>query len=353
MSLLEVKNLFKTFDVRSRTTLNNISFKINEGEVVSMIGPSGTGKSTTAKIIKGLVDTGEGEVYLAGELMISKTTRNEELLERISYVPQELSLDDDKTIFDNIAAPLGERSVDEIHKRVRDMIEIFGLEYKDHQFPFEISTGQKQRVEMAKALVTSPSLVILDEPFSNLDQRLRNDLKDELIEILKEKKTTVLSVTHDLDDAFSDSDRVLLLGDGVVKQFSTPSELYGSPISAYVAKFTGAVNLIASKVLDRNGERYHLKNTMGEIIIHSDREDIKKSDFLYMAFRPEALSISEKGRMQGKIMRKRYFGSHHELWIQSKDKNKIIARVDTHFDGNVQQKVRFDWREDDLYLLPI
>jgi ABC-type Fe3+/spermidine/putrescine transport system ATPase subunit len=350
---LEVKNLFKSFDVKSRTTLKHISFAIKKNEVVSMIGPSGTGKSTTAKIIKGFVEPDEGEVFLDGELMIAKDYKNQELIDRISYVPQELSLNNDKTIFENIAEPLGNRSIDEIHKKVRDMIEVFGLEYKDHKFPYEISTGQKQRVEMAKALVTSPSLVILDEPFSNLDQKLRNDLKDELIEIMKDKEITVLSVTHDLDDALSDSDRVLLLGDGVIKQYSTPKKLYAEPQSAYVAKFTGPINLIASQVLSRKDDRYHLKNTMGEFIVHSDREDIIDKDFLYLAFRPEGIISSEKGRNQGKIIRKRYFGSYLELWIQSKDKNKLITKVGTHFNGEVQQKIRFDWEEKELYLLPV
>jgi len=353
VSLLEVRNLYKTFDVKSRTTLNKISFSIKKGEVVSMIGPSGTGKSTTAKIIKGLVQTDDGEVYLEGELLVSSSSQNESLLRKISYVPQELSLDNDKTIFDNIAGPLGDRPEGEIHKRVRDMIELFGLEYKDHKYPLEISTGQKQRVEMAKALVTSPELVILDEPFSNLDQRLRNDLKDELIEILKSRKTTVLSVTHDLDDAFSDSDRILVLGDGVVKQYASPQEIYGKPHSAYVAKFTGPVNLIASKVLSQTGERYHLKNSMGEVIVNNHREDLTGKDFLYLAFRPESVNVNDKGRMQGKVIRKRYFGNHYELWIQSKDKNKIIARIDTTAKVEVSQKVRFDWNEDDLYLLSI
>ena len=353
MLLLEVKNLFKTYDSKLISAVNHISFSIKEGEYVSMIGPSGTGKSTTAKMICGKLAVGDGEAYLNGELLVSQSVTNKKLLKKISYVPQELSLNADKTIFENIAEPIKGESENFIHHHVRDMIEVFGLQYKDHKFPHEISTGQKQRVEMAKALVNNPDLVVLDEPFSNLDQPLRAQLKDELLEILDGTKTAILSVTHDLEDALSGSDRILLLANGEVQQFSTPEEIYEKPANAFVAKFTGTVNLIASKVLKSKAGKIHVKNSFGEIIVENSCEDLAKREFLYIAIRPEHCFVHLKGKQVGKVIRIRYFGAYKHLWLKTKDQNKFIVKVPASDKYNNGQKVRFDWRDESLYLLPI
>lgn len=353
MLLLEVKNLFKTFDSKLLSAVNRISFSMKEGEYVSMIGPSGTGKSTTAKMICGRLKLGEGEVYLNGELLVSESVSNTKLLKKVSYVPQELSLDGDKTIFENIAEPIKDESENYIHHHVRDMIEVFGLQYKDHKYPHEISTGQKQRVEMAKALVNKPDLVILDEPFSNLDQPLRGQLKDELLEILDGTKTAILSVTHDLEDAFSGSDRILLLANGEVQQFSAPEDIYEKPANAFVAKFTGPVNLIASKVLKSSSGKLYVKNSFGEVIVENSCEDLASREFLYVAIRPEHCRVHPKGRQAAKVQRVRYFGAYKHLWLKTKDQNKFIIKVATSEKYINGQKIRFDWQDESLYLLPI
>lgn len=348
MDILRIEKLLKTYDEKSLTTVNQVSFSLKKGEILSIIGPSGTGKSTLVKMIAGIISPKSGKMFFYDEEL--PYTKEHE---KIAYVPQELSLDNEKNIFDNIKTKVAHLNEDEIHVKVRDMIEVFGLQYKDFKSPTELSTGQKQRAEMAKALVNSPEVLILDEPFSNLDKSLREQLKSELFEILEERQISCIMVTHDLDDAFSGSDRVMVMADGIVKQLATPREIYQRPACSYVARFSGAVNLLAGPITPLENGLFHIKNSFGEFEVKAYQEALLQAKFAYLVIRPEMTELNAKGKYKGKVLNKRFYGPYIDLWLKTVDQNKFIIRVPYDQEQEIGKTIRFDIKTKDLYLLMI
>lgn len=352
MPVLEIKNLTKTFDIKSLTTVNDVSFHLNQGERLSIIGPSGTGKSTLVKMIAGLVTPKSGEVYLDGELLLSNKYYNHELSKRLAYVAQELTLDEEKTIFDNIKVKVAHESEDSIHVKVRDMIEVFGLQYKDFKRPSELSTGQKQRAHMACALVNHPDILILDEPFSNLDRSLREELKSELFEICEQRGITLLMVTHDLEDAFSESDRLLVMADGIVKQIGTPDIIYKKPANSYVARFTGIVNLVPGPI-HREGGKIILKNSFGEFQFDESLFPSINGKFAYLVIRPHMAVINNSGNYSGRVLKKKFYGAFYDLVLECLDQKRFTIRQSGNSKIAIGDKISFDLVVDDIYLLSI
>lgn len=353
MALLEVKNIFKTYDSRSISVVDHVSFNLSKNEIISVIGPSGTGKSTVVKIISGLLDFESGEVFLEGKKLVSDDFRDNDLLKRISYVPQELSLEKEMTVFENIGKNLIEENEEVRHHLIRDMIEVFGLQYKDEKYPHELSTGQKGRVEMAKALVTSPKILILDEPFANLDKSLRNELKEELLEILTERKISAIIVTHDLEDAFSHSNKILVLNEGRVKQFSNSSEVYFRPIDAWVAKFTGAANLVAGKVLSVEGELFTHESKLGTFKVKSFDPKIKVGSFAYILIRPEDVVLDNSSKISGKIKSITHLGQSSEAIIQIGEISRFRVLIPNSKTFELKKSIKIDIDATSCQLLSI
>ena len=353
MTLLEVKNISFNFDQKSLAQLEGISFEVTAGEVVAIVGPSGTGKTTLLNIIKGSLQPQRGEVFLREELLCSASYKNDSLIEHISFVAQESSLDNSKTVFENIKSGVS-ADIEDIKaiNKIRDMIEIFGLEYKDHKLPTDLSAGQRQRVEFAKALVSDPSLLLLDEPFNNLDQFLKEDIISEIFPIFKERNIAVVFVTHNLEEAYSISDQMLVLSHGKIQQSGHPHDIYSHPKSAFVAKFTGRVNLLASNVISSHEEETLVKNALGEFNVHRNIElDAKK--FVYMAFRPENVQVESQALIAGRIKKIDFRGDKTYLEVATQDKNTLLICVKDAREYKVSQKIRFNLSPDQTFLLPI
>ncbi len=297
MSFLKVSGLNYTFDNKSMNVLTDINFSIEKAEIISLIGESGAGKSTLAKLLSNHLEKQSGQVEIGTE--------------KICYIPQELTLSDSKTVFENIAQNFKSCDENEIHVRVREQIEVFGLQYKDHKYPSELSTGQKQRVELAKALVNHPEFVVLDEPFGHLDRSLRMSLRNLLFEIFKKSSTTAIFITHNLEDAYSTSDQIILLGLSRLQQMSTPSHLYNRPVNSYVAKFTGTINLIASNVHNFEAGLIHVSNPFGNFKVEGE-ESLHGKKFVHMAFRPESVKIGQ-GQQKLKVLSQTYYGEYYVI----------------------------------------
>lgn len=353
MSLLEVRNISHNFDKKSLAQLSDISFLLDEGEILSLIGPSGTGKSTLLNIILGKLVADKGEVFFKDELIASATYRNQELLKNFAFVPQVSTLDFEKTIFENISSPL-DGIEDEVTatNRVRDMIEIFGLEYKDHKYPADLSAGQRQRVEFAKAMVSNPKVLLLDEPFSNLDQFLKEEVISEVFPIFRERGLSVIFVSHNLDEAFSISDRTMVLAHGKVQQVASPREVYEHPATVFVARFTGKINLLASNVISSNEDEVLVKNSLGEFSVVG-RQIPEGKKFIYLSIRPENVEISERGQFAGKVKHIDYRGDRQFLHIATMDRNKFIVARPGHEHYMVDQKLRVTLPSNRLFFLPI
>lgn len=235
---LEVKNLNKTYG--EKEVLKDVNFSLDEGKILCILGPSGCGKTTILNSIGGFIKNNSGKIFLNGEDISSLNPEDR----NISTVFQSYGLFTNKNVLENVAYGLKFRNVkkqDRINKSL-EILKIVGLEGYEYRKVHELSGGQRQRVALARSLVISPRLILLDEPFSNLDKNLRITMRNEIKKLVKYFKMTTILVTHDQEDAFTMADRVILMNEGKIIQNSTVTELYNSPNSEFSLSFIGNSN---------------------------------------------------------------------------------------------------------------
>ncbi len=246
---LSVRNV--TAHYGTTKVLEDLSLDVAEGELVSLLGASGCGKTTTLRLIAGFLEPTAGTITLGGRDL----TRLPAYKRDIGLVFQNYALFPHLTVLENVAFGLKQRGIagPEREKRARAMLERVGLAPLADRLPGALSGGQKQRVALARALVIEPPLLMFDEPLSNLDAKLRIDMRVEIRQLQRANRTTAVYVTHDQEEAFSISDRVAIMNAGRIMQFDTPETLYQRPANAFVARFVGFENLIPMQVVARDG----------------------------------------------------------------------------------------------------
>jgi iron(III) transport system ATP-binding protein len=244
-SMIRLEGVTKRF--RDVTGVDSASLCVDRGEVVALLGPSGCGKTTLLRLIAGFERPDTGTVTIAGRVVAAPSTWIAPEARRVGMVFQDYALFPHLTVASNIGfgLPRSERA-----RRVPELLRIVGLDGLGHRYPHELSGGQQQRVALARALAPSPELVLLDEPWSNVDPFLRDSLRAEVAEIIRPLGVTVLLVTHDREEAFSLADRIALMRDGNVVQEGTAEELYFTPASRWAAEFVGAANVLQGVVVD-------------------------------------------------------------------------------------------------------
>lgn len=242
---LQVRGLSKKFGDFS--ALSDVSFDLKKGEFLTMLGPSGSGKSTTLKIIAGFLDPDVGDVSVEGRSLVSTAPDKR----NIGMVFQDYALFPHMTVAKNVGFPLECRRIPSAQRKrlVERMLQVVGLDSMSDRFPRQLSGGQQQRVALARALVFEPELVLLDEPMGALDKKLRQTMQYEIMRIVREVGATVISVTHDQEEAMVMSDRIALFNHGRIEQIGTPAELYERPRSQFVADFIGESNLLPARIL--------------------------------------------------------------------------------------------------------
>ncbi len=245
-AFVSLKNVSKTFNGHVKA-VSDLTLHVNKGEFFSLLGPSGCGKTTILRLIAGLEmpDSGAiaiGKDIVAGDGYIPAEKRG------VGIVFQEYALFPHMTVFKNIAFGLKGCSRQELKEKVIEMLVLVGLPVISQRYPHELSGGQQQRIALARALAPSPKVMLLDEPFSNLDADLRLELRTETKKILKEKGTTTILVTHDQEEAFSLSDRVGVLNNGRLEQIGAPEDIYHRPASRFVANFVGRADFLTGRI---------------------------------------------------------------------------------------------------------
>jgi putative spermidine/putrescine transport system ATP-binding protein len=249
MTLVKVAGLRKAFG--PVTALAEVSFEVRRGEFVSLLGPSGCGKTTTLRILAGLEHQDAGTVHLDGEEVSSTPAHRRD----IGIVFQDYALFPHMTVFDNVAFGLRMRGISggEIERRIRAQLELVRLVGCEGRLPRELSGGQQQRVALSRALVIQPRVLLLDEPLSNLDARLRHDMRREIKQICAAAHATTILVTHDQAEALSLSDRIILMEHGRIAQQGTPLEIYDQPATESLARFMGQPNIVRGEILSAGG----------------------------------------------------------------------------------------------------
>ena len=277
--------------------LININLEIKDGEFFSLLGPSGSGKTTCLRIIAGFEPPNEGTVFLFNE----NVTTIPPYKRRVNTVFQDYALFPHMTVEHNVGYSLKIKgvSLEEYRKQVHEILHVVKLEGYTERKINQLSGGQKQLVAIARSLITKPKLLMMDEPFANLDQRLKNKIRDITLHLLQKTFTTALIVTHDPDDAMFMGDFIAVMNKGKILQFDTPVNIYNKPNSAFVARFFGETLSLRSKVNNRK-----VKTIFGPIKV-TDSKSIKAKE-IEIIFRSEAFSITKSNpkKIQGKIKSK-------------------------------------------------
>ncbi|NLU17234.1 MAG: ABC transporter ATP-binding protein [Serratia liquefaciens] len=249
---LSVENLHLTYG--DNPVLKGVSMQLKRGEVVSLLGPSGSGKTTLLRAVAGLEKPTQGSIIIGNNKVYDGTARSEIPAEErnLGLVFQSYALWPHKTVFENVAYPLKLRKVasTEITQRVQGVLDQLGLGHLGKRHPHQLSGGQQQRVAIGRALVYNPPVILLDEPLSNLDAKLREEARVFLRELIIKLGLSALMVTHDQNEAMAISDRILLLNNGKIEQQGTPQEMYGSPSTLFTAEFMGSNNRLFGKITE-------------------------------------------------------------------------------------------------------
>lgn len=235
--MLEINSLSKSFDKGKSFALKEVSFHLNEGDVCALVGESGSGKTTLVRLIAGLESPDAGTIKINGTTVSSLQTFVPPEKRKVGLVFQEYALFPHMTLFKNVLYGISKEK--NKNARAREVLELVGLGEMEDRYPHQLSGGQQQRVALARALAPNPSLLILDEPFSNLDAILRAQLRNEIFEIVKATGVTAVFVTHDTQDALAVADEILILQDGELIQKDEAANLYTKPNSIYVASLFG------------------------------------------------------------------------------------------------------------------
>ena len=239
-------------DYGREVAVENLSLSVKDGELLTLLGPSGCGKTTTLRMIAGLEKPTSGTITIAGETVTGDEDGSFMKPEErdVGIVFQDYALFPHLTVAENIAFGLTEMDDDERDRRVDELLELVDLEAHDEKMPSQLSGGQQQRVALARSLAPEPDLLLLDEPFSNLDVRLRVEMREEVRRILKRAGVTAISVTHDQEEALSISDRVAIMNDGAIAQIGDPGDVFEHPESRFVASFLGQASFLSARVTD-------------------------------------------------------------------------------------------------------
>ena len=307
--------------------VQEFNLHIADKEFIVLVGPSGCGKSTTLRMIAGLEDISDGELWIGDKLMndVEPKDRN------IAMVFQNYALYPHMTVYDNMAFSLKLKKVDkaEIDQRVREAAEILDItQYLDRK-PKALSGGQRQRVAIGRAIVRDPQVMLMDEPLSNLDAKLRNQMRAEIIKLRERINTTFIYVTHDQTEAMTLGDRIVIMKDGFIQQIGTPQEVFDHPSNLFVAGFIGMprMNLFDGKLVKKDG-KYAVE--VGGICVELSEEkqarlaakDIAEQEVV-LGVRPEHIVLCEDG-IKGKVDVSEMMGSSVHLHITAGDKDVIV-----------------------------
>jgi putative spermidine/putrescine transport system ATP-binding protein len=314
MAFLTLTNINKIFG--TTTAVDNFNLEVEKGEFVSFLGPSGCGKTTTLRMVAGFETPTSGQIIVNGQEItnIPPNQRN------VGMVFQSYALFPNLNVADNIGFGLmvARKPKVEIEKRVTEMLSLIHMSTFGKRYPYQMSGGQQQRVALARALAIRPQVLLLDEPLSALDAKIRLELRTEIRAIQRELGITTIYVTHDQEEALSLSDRIVVMKDGRIDQIGTPFEIYNFPQTHFVASFVGTLNVMQAKVKD---PAQGLLELDGQVIhAASPISQGGKGEMVSLALRPEIISLEGNGsgqnQLQGKIENITFLGSIVRIQVQ-------------------------------------
>jgi len=336
MPRIELKDITKIFG--NVVAVKNIDLTIEDGEYVTILGPSGCGKTTLIKIIAGIWDPTSGEVIIDGKNMNGVPIEERD----IGYVFQNIALFPHMNVLENVSysprvKALDDYYINEIPKKYLDMVNLLD---KMDMFPSELAGGQQQKVSLARALASGAKLLLLDEPLSALDARVRVDLRYELRRLAKDLRLTVVHVTHDQEEAMSVSDRIVLMRNGRIVEVNTPQGLYREPRTLFAANFVGETNFLEGTVAE-SGDTLKIELRDGSIV-ELQKSDFRKGDRVIISVRPENVYPAEKG-LRGVVTDVTFMGTYFR--VISKLESEDLVGFDVPVSDKIYREGEYVWLE--------
>lgn len=350
MASLSIQHVSKSFG--DTPVLRDVSIEIEPGEFFSLLGPSGCGKSTLLRIIAGLEVADSGSVRKDGSVVDSVPPQKR----GIGMVFQQYALWPHMTIGQNVRFGLESLALTQAQReeRLNEALDRVQMQQYRERYPHEISGGQQQRVALARALAMQPSIILLDEPLSNLDARLRAEIRYELSTLHRTLGTTMVYVTHDQEDALALSSRIAVMRDGVIEQVGSPREIYERPVSPFVAKFIGDANLLPCRVVDSSRSGFvtlqltaastELQGSAGQFVVdRASNSDVRDGESGYLCVRPSNMQIlpltgaAEGAGAQGMVRHVTYRGSDYDVEVELADATAVRVQLR---DGEIGDHIR-------------
>lgn len=354
MAGLSLKGINKYYP-NGMHAVKDFNLEIYDKEFVIFVGPSGCGKSTTLRMVAGLEEISSGELYIDEKMVNDVAPKDRD----IAMVFQNYALYPHMSVYDNMAFGLKMRKVpkDKIKIKVEEAARILGIEDLLKRKPKQLSGGQRQRVALGRAIVRQPKVFLMDEPLSNLDAKLRVQMRAELSKIHQDLQTTIIYVTHDQTEAMTMGSRIVVMKDGIVQQVADPQTIYNSPANLFVASFIGSpqMNFIKGKLVKEDENLYFIFMS-NKIEIDTNNENMKKlNNFIdkemVLGVRPEDVKIHEyiEGDVMGEVEVKEQLGSETYLYLRM-ETGSIITRVKPTYQINIKDKVRVDFDMDKIHM---
>ncbi|MCH7403675.1 ABC transporter ATP-binding protein [Belliella kenyensis] len=320
MQILTLKEINKKYDQAKDFAVNKVSFSVNEGEILALVGESGSGKTTLLRLIAGLEHPDQGTIALSGQVIVEGRKSVPSHERKVGMVFQDYALFPHLTILENILYGISKprKEADIIAK---ETLKLVGLTEDYGKYPHQLSGGQQQRVALARAIAPNPRILLMDEPFSNLDALLKDQVREEIRQIIKMTGITAIFVTHDTKDALSTADRIAILHKGYLQQIDVPKNLYESPVNPYVANFFGKRNELIA-----NPSEEGFYTSFGFI---ADPDAKKYKSKVRLMFRPEHAEVVQREGQQltGNIVKVSYFGSHQLVKISDEQGYSVSIRT--------------------------
>lgn len=311
MSFIKLENITKLFASGNKPAVSSFELDIQKGEIITLLGPSGCGKTTTLRMIAGFENPTNGKIHIDGKEVFSNKRSLPPEKRGIGMVFQDYALFPHMSILKNVMFGLNKWSSRDKKERAVEVLELVGLEDYANRYPTQLSGGQQQRVALARALAPKPHVVLMDEPFSNLDAGLREKMRYDVTNILRKANTTAIIVTHDQKDAFAVSDRVVVMNNGLIQQIAAPKEMYRCPKNCFVAQFVGKTNLLTG-TMDTDLKNIHTH--IGKVSLPTEWQE--RLDTVKLSIRPEGCRLSDKGAYCGHVERVTYGGEYQELHVR-------------------------------------
>lgn len=340
MSILEIQNLSKKYAGNTSFAVDSVSLKIEQGEIIALLGESGSGKTTLLRLLAGFEQAHTGKLYVNGLAILDLPPEKR----NIGMVFQDYALFPHMTVSKNVA--YGISTAKTKYKTVKEVLELVGLEDFGSRFPHQLSGGQQQRVALARALATKPDVLLLDEPFSNLDEALKEQVRSDLKTILNKSGITAIFVTHDTRDALAVADRIAILKEGKLQQFSTPQELYEKPVNQYIAQYFGKINW-----LDASIQEGRIQTALGTFPIEEQLVQLKEN--YQLGIRPEYISLSDGGAhdLTAIVTYSKYFGHYQETGLKV-GQTELHAHLDFNTPLSIGEAVNIQADSSKFILLP-